>query len=135
MCNATTVLCAPIANSSPLLLLQKDTKPKAWAFQLWRASQPHSGATNVWRFYLDWAKLDESQQEAWIVAGRTLQTFTRMGQATLQEVQMQVTRPVVGGPDAVKGVASATPATIPVNVIRQTRRGVLGIKKENVNID
>lgn len=79
----------------------KETKPKVWAFLLWKASQINNsddlGQTNVnaWKLYQTWVKMDESIRETWVVAGRTIQSFAKIGQSSLQEMPVKITRTVV----------------------------------------
>lgn len=61
--------------------MQRETKPKVWAFLLWKAAQRSDAANdnaNSWKLYQVWVKLDEAIRETWIVAGRTIQSFARV---------------------------------------------------------
>lgn len=60
--------------------MQKETKPKVWAFLLWKAAQQNTDNENInaWKLYQNWIKLDETTRETWIVAGRTIQSFTKV---------------------------------------------------------
>lgn len=88
----------------------RETKSKVWAFLLWKAAQLNndgvdSGAGNVnsWKLYQTWVKLEESVRETWIVAGRTIQSFARMGQGNLQEMPVKITKTIIeSGPDEKK---------------------------------
>lgn len=86
----------------------KETKPKVWAFLLWKASQINNsddlGQTNVnaWKLYQTWVKMDESIRETWVVAGRTIQSFAKIGQSSLQEMPVKITRTVVDVSDKSK---------------------------------
>lgn len=76
----------------------RETKPKVWAFLLWKASQLNSEETaniNSWKLYQTWVKMDETIRETWVVAGRTIQSFGRMGQGNLQEMPVKITKTVV----------------------------------------
>lgn len=76
----------------------RETKPKVWAFLLWKASQTHSDENsnvNSWKLYQTWVKMDETLRETWVVAGRTIQSFGRMGQGSLQEMPVKITKTVV----------------------------------------
>lgn len=65
-----------------LNLLQRETKPKVWAFLLWKASQLNADSANAnvspWKLYQTWLTLDEAIRETWVVAGRTIQSFARV---------------------------------------------------------
>lgn len=76
-----------------------ETKPIIWAFLLWKTSQiaeeRNKENTNAWKLYQTWVKLDEAIKETWIVAGRTIQSFARIGQGSLQEMPVKITKTVV----------------------------------------
>ncbi|XP_062561201.1 uncharacterized protein LOC134225276 [Armigeres subalbatus] len=88
----------------------RETKSKVWAFLLWKAAQLNSdgaeagaGNVNSWKLYQTWVKLEESVRETWIVAGRTIQSFARMGQGNLQEMPVKITKTIIeNGPDEKK---------------------------------
>ncbi|KAL7732163.1 hypothetical protein ACLKA6_010289 [Drosophila palustris] len=76
-----------------------DTKPTIWAFTLWKATQLHtrkgSNSANSWALYQHWVKLEESVREPWIVAGRTIQSFGKIGHGQLQDMPVRITKTVV----------------------------------------
>lgn len=75
-----------------------ETKPVIWSFLLWKASQlsqEQSKDANAWRLYQNWMKLDEAIKETWVVAGRTIQSFAKIGQGSLQEMPVKITKTVV----------------------------------------
>ncbi|XP_034482697.1 uncharacterized protein LOC117788140 isoform X2 [Drosophila innubila] len=76
-----------------------DTKPTIWAFTLWKATQLHtrkgSNSSNSWALYQHWVKLEESVREPWIVAGRTIQSFGKIGHGQLQDMPVRITKTVV----------------------------------------
>lgn len=75
-----------------------ETKPVIWSFLLWKASQLHqdqSKDSNAWRLYQNWMKLDEAIKETWVVAGRTIQSFAKIGHGSLQEMPVKITKTVV----------------------------------------
>lgn len=75
-----------------------ETKPVIWSFLLWKASQLNQDQTkeaNAWRLYQNWMKLDEAIKETWVVAGRTIQSFAKIGQGSLQEMPVKITKTVV----------------------------------------
>lgn len=100
----------------------RETKAKVWAFLLWKAAQLNptdgaegaagSGNVNSWKLYQTWVKLEESVRETWIVAGRTIQSFARMGQGSLQEMPVKITKTIIeSGPEEKK--ATPSPVTSP----------------------
>lgn len=75
-----------------------ETKPVIWSFLLWKASQLNQDQSkdgNAWRLYQQWMKLDEAIKETWVVAGRTIQSFAKIGQGSLQEMPVKITKTVV----------------------------------------
>lgn len=75
-----------------------ETKPVIWSFLLWKTSQMNQDQTkeaNAWRLYQNWMKLDEAIKETWVVAGRTIQSFAKIGQGSLQEMPVKITKTVV----------------------------------------
>lgn len=83
-----------------------ETKPVIWSFLLWKSSQlsqdQNKDQTNVnaWRLYQSWMKLDEAIKETWVVAGRTIQSFAKIGEGNLQEMPVKITKTVVDNSDA-----------------------------------
>lgn len=76
----------------------RETKPKIWAFLLWKASQisqMEKDAINSWNLYKRWIDLDEDIRETWIVAGETIQSFAKMGQGQLHELPIKITKHVL----------------------------------------
>lgn len=60
---------------------QSESKSKVWAFLLWKSTQPsatENNNLNAWKLYQTWVKLDESVRETWLVAGKTIQSFTKV---------------------------------------------------------
>uniref|UniRef100_A0ABK9MQL8 Chromo domain-containing protein n=1 Tax=Glossina morsitans morsitans TaxID=37546 RepID=A0ABK9MQL8_GLOMM len=87
-----------------------DTKPKIWAFLLWKATQlnnnrDNSNSPNSWALYQTWVKMDESMRETWIVAGKTIQSFAKVSQGNLQEMPVKITKTVVNNSAAADGVS------------------------------
>ncbi|KAM7359044.1 chromodomain-containing protein chromator [Cochliomyia hominivorax] len=78
-----------------------DTKPKIWAFLLWKATQLNNNkdnnvtSPNSWALYQTWVKMEETLRETWIVAGRTIQSFAKVSQGNLQEMPVKITKTVV----------------------------------------
>ncbi|XP_012160388.1 uncharacterized protein LOC101458652 [Ceratitis capitata] len=78
-----------------------DTKPKIWAFLLWKATQlnnnkdSNTATPNSWALYQTWVKMDESLRDTWIVAGKTIQSFAKIAHGGLQEMPVKITKTVV----------------------------------------
>lgn len=75
-----------------------ETKPVIWSFLLWKVSQLNQDQSkdgNAWALYQSWMKLDEAIKETWVVAGRTIQSFAKIGQGSLQEMPVKITKTVV----------------------------------------
>ncbi|EDW79469.1 uncharacterized protein Dwil_GK20495 [Drosophila willistoni] len=76
-----------------------DTKPTIWAFTLWKATQLHqrkeTANSNSWALYQHWVKLEDSVREPWIVAGKTIQSFGKIGHGQLQDMPVRITKTVV----------------------------------------
>lgn len=73
-----------------------EPKPQVWAFMLWKQAQykkskDGGSQPSSWEIYQNWCKLEPDEKETWIVAGRNIQTFTRLGVAKMQEVKTKVT--------------------------------------------
>lgn len=107
-------------NETSTLKDSQETKPKVWAFLLWKASQLNADNSNQivnpWKLYQQWLTLDEAIRETWVVAGRTIQSFARMGQGNLHEMPVKITKTVVdAGP--VPETKTYKPAEPKVNMI------------------
>lgn len=72
----------------------RETKPKVWAFLLWKASQLNADSANAnvspWKLYQTWLTLDEAIRETWVVAGRTIQSFARVSFWTFETLPLCV---------------------------------------------
>ncbi|XP_055628359.1 uncharacterized protein LOC129769876 isoform X2 [Toxorhynchites rutilus septentrionalis] len=137
----------------------RETKAKVWAFLLWKAAQLNAedaemGNVNSWKLYQTWVKLEESVRETWIVAGRTIQSFARMGQGNLQEMPVKITKTIIeSGPDDKKAainnssqqsrfasgrkpdIKSNSPIAASVGKTEETKRPPLStqVKKQETN--
>lgn len=80
-----------------------------WAFLLWKASQGNALTQNSWKLYQSWTQLDARQQAAWITAGQSIQTISRLGTGNVQETQVKVMRTM---PKAEADAAEAAKAKI-----------------------
>ncbi|XP_072751402.1 uncharacterized protein Chro [Anoplolepis gracilipes] len=70
-------------------------KAQVWAFLLWKDSQiqqegSDKDATNAWKLYQKWCKMDTHVRDSWITAGKTIQTFTKISNAKMQDTPIQV---------------------------------------------
>ncbi|XP_018799765.1 PREDICTED: uncharacterized protein LOC108975615 isoform X1 [Bactrocera latifrons] len=110
-----------------------DTKPKIWAFLLWKATQlnnnkdSNTASPNSWALYQTWVKMDESLRETWIVAGKTIQSFAKVGQGGLQEMPVKITKTVVNSTNE-----SVSPGR---KLLTQTKPQVANLKPPTKIID
>ncbi|XP_046837262.1 uncharacterized protein LOC124432378 isoform X1 [Vespa crabro] len=83
-----------------------EQKAQVWAFLLWKDTQIQQegsdrDSTNSWKLYQKWCKMDTHIRDSWITAGKTIQTFTKISNAKMQEVPRQTnsnlegTKPIV----------------------------------------
>lgn len=71
-----------------------EQKAQVWAFLLWKDSQIQQEGTdrdtaNSWKLYQKWCKMDTHVRDSWIAAGKTIQTFTKISNAKMQEVPVR----------------------------------------------
>lgn len=71
-----------------------EQKAQLWAFLLWKDSQIHQeggdkDATNSWKLYQKWCKMDTHIRNSWITAGKTIQTFTKISNTKMQDISRQ----------------------------------------------
>lgn len=76
------------------LTLQNEQKAQVWAFLLWKDSQIQQEGSdrdtaNSWKLYQKWCKMDTHIRDSWIAAGKTIQTFTKISNAKMQEVSVR----------------------------------------------
>uniref|UniRef100_A0A182NPU9 Chromo domain-containing protein n=1 Tax=Anopheles dirus TaxID=7168 RepID=A0A182NPU9_9DIPT len=84
-----------------------EAQAKVWAFLLWKSAQRSatgeerspSGTNNSWKLYQAWVKLEESVRDTWIVAGKTIQSFSKTGAGNLQEMPVKITKTIVETPN------------------------------------
>ncbi|XP_043525405.1 chromobox protein homolog 2 isoform X3 [Frieseomelitta varia] len=88
-----------------------EQKAQVWAFLLWKDSQiqqesSDKDSTNSWKLYQKWCKMDTHIRDSWIAAGKTIQTFTKISNAKMQDVprQNQITTNAEGKPVVVRKV-------------------------------
>lgn len=70
-------------------------KAQVWAFLLWKDSQIQQEGSdkdtpNAWKLYQKWCKMDTHIRDSWITAGKTIQTFTKISNAKMQDTPIQV---------------------------------------------
>ncbi|XP_047113451.1 uncharacterized protein LOC124789961 isoform X1 [Schistocerca piceifrons] len=70
-----------------------ETKPQVWAFLLWKSAvvaqqRPEDSKENLnsWKLYQKWCKMKESVRNSWVAAGKTIQSFSVLSNAKLQEI-------------------------------------------------
>ncbi|XP_076248534.1 chromodomain-containing protein chromator isoform X5 [Calliopsis andreniformis] len=71
-----------------------EQKAQVWAFLLWKDSQIQQegsdrDSTNSWKLYQKWCKMDTHIRDSWIAAGKTIQTFTKISNAKMQDAPRQ----------------------------------------------
>ncbi|XP_055383519.1 mucin-2 [Condylostylus longicornis] len=119
----------------------RETKPKVWAFLLWKSAQlsntknqNDSSHMNSWQLYQTWVKMEESVRETWVVAGKTIQSFNRVGQGTLQEMPVKITKTVIDTAPTNKSLATAGNRFNPVaNRVIKKEDGI--VKRDDVTTD
>uniref|UniRef100_A0A182K451 Chromo domain-containing protein n=1 Tax=Anopheles christyi TaxID=43041 RepID=A0A182K451_9DIPT len=79
-----------------------EAQGKVWAFLLWKSAQRQAageeknpGQNNSWKMYQTWVKLEESVRDTWIVAGKTIQSFSKTGAGSLQEMPVKITKTIL----------------------------------------
>ncbi|CAL7935612.1 unnamed protein product [Xylocopa violacea] len=88
-----------------------EQKAQVWAFLLWKDSQIQQegsdrDSTNSWKLYQKWCKMDTHIRDSWIAAGKTIQTFTKISNAKMQDAprQNQISTNAEGKPVVVRKV-------------------------------
>ncbi|XP_043248089.1 proteoglycan 4 [Colletes gigas] len=71
-----------------------EQKAQVWAFLLWKDSQiqqegTDKDSTNSWKLYQKWCKMETHIRDSWIAAGKTIQTFTKISNAKMQDAPRQ----------------------------------------------
>ncbi|XP_035893531.1 mucin-19 isoform X1 [Anopheles stephensi] len=106
-----------------------EAQAKVWAFLLWKSAQRQSageeknaGANNSWKLYQTWVKLEESVRDTWIVAGKTIQSFSKTGAGNLQEMPVKITKTILEPQNEAQDKANAqnrfTPAVRKVGDVK-----------------
>lgn len=87
-----------------------DSKPKIWAFLLWKSSQVINHNNNIrkdnlsssstplpnsWALYQTWVKMEENLRETWITAARTIQAFSKVSKNALNRTPVRITKTIV----------------------------------------
>ncbi|KAL0128185.1 hypothetical protein PUN28_003442 [Cardiocondyla obscurior] len=70
-------------------------KAQVWAFLLWKDTQAQPEASDkdtssAWKLYQKWCKMDTHVRDSWITAGKTIQTFTKISSAKMQDTPIQI---------------------------------------------
>ncbi|XP_018405210.1 PREDICTED: platelet binding protein GspB isoform X2 [Cyphomyrmex costatus] len=70
-------------------------KAQVWAFLLWKDTQIQQDSSDkdtssAWELYQKWCKMDTHVREAWVTAGKTIQTFTKISNAKMQDTPIQI---------------------------------------------
>ncbi|XP_018371151.1 PREDICTED: zinc finger protein 37-like [Trachymyrmex cornetzi] len=91
-----------------------EQKAQVWAFLSWKDTQVQDSsdkeASNDWILYQKWCKMDTKVQEAWETVGKTVQTFTKINDANMQDTLMQSNTNVEGAkPIIVRKVRNRQP--------------------------
>lgn len=70
-----------------------ELKPQVWAFMLWKNAKFKAQSEvppSSWSVYQLWCNLAPEHKEAWIAAGKSIQSFTKISHAKVQEVRTKV---------------------------------------------
>ncbi|KAJ8680212.1 hypothetical protein QAD02_015999 [Eretmocerus hayati] len=67
-----------------------DQKAQVWAYLLWKGTQIQSDCPDKdgtsWTLYQKWCGLDSHIRDTWIIAGKTIQTFTKISCTNMLDV-------------------------------------------------
>uniref|UniRef100_A0A182W278 Chromo domain-containing protein n=1 Tax=Anopheles minimus TaxID=112268 RepID=A0A182W278_9DIPT len=106
-----------------------EAQAKVWAFLLWKSAQrqmtgeeKNAGASNSWKLYQTWVKLEESVRDTWIVAGKTIQSFSKTGAGNLQEMPVKITKTILE-PQSESQDKTNTPNRFPPTQVRKVVDG------------
>ncbi|XP_011503443.1 PREDICTED: uncharacterized protein LOC105366638 [Ceratosolen solmsi marchali] len=71
-----------------------EQKAQVWAFLLWKDTQiqqdsPDKDTVNSWKLYQKWCKMETHVRDCWIMAGKTIQTFTKISNTKMQDIPRQ----------------------------------------------
>ncbi|TGZ54251.1 Chromodomain Y-like protein 2 [Temnothorax longispinosus] len=75
--------------------IKNNSKAQVWAFLLWKDTQFQQDGldknkADTWKLYQKWCKMDINVRESWITAGKTIQTFTKISNAKMQDTPIQI---------------------------------------------
>lgn len=75
-----------------------ESKPQVWGFTLWKHRQhkllkESENVPSSWAVYQKWCKLPQTDKDAWITAGQTIQFCTKIGSAKVTESRPKVVVP------------------------------------------
>ncbi|XP_043272119.1 uncharacterized protein Chro isoform X2 [Venturia canescens] len=67
-----------------------EQKAQVWAFLLWKDLQIQleggdKDSANSWKLYQKWCKMDVHIRDAWVTAGRTIQTFSKISNTKMHD--------------------------------------------------
>ncbi|XP_025996673.2 pneumococcal serine-rich repeat protein [Solenopsis invicta] len=70
-------------------------KAQVWAFLLWKNTQVQQEGSDKdtpspWKLYQKWCEMDTHVKETWVTAGKTIQTFTKISNAKMQDTPIQI---------------------------------------------
>ncbi|KAF2903635.1 hypothetical protein ILUMI_02542 [Ignelater luminosus] len=70
-------------------------KAQVWAFMLWKCAQQRrakegESLPTSWAIYQRWCKLSSEYKDTWVVAGNTIQSFTKISSAKVQEIKAKI---------------------------------------------
>lgn len=74
---------------------KNEGKAQVWAFMLWKSAQQRRAKEGEpiptsWAIYQRWCKLTSEYKDTWVVAGNTIQSFTKISSAKVQEIKAKI---------------------------------------------
>ncbi|KAK4875445.1 hypothetical protein RN001_011867 [Aquatica leii] len=71
---------------------KNETNPQVWGFMLWKHAQikkdiDEENPPTPWSIYQQWCKLNPKEKEGWVVAGESIQCFSKISSAKVQEIK------------------------------------------------
>ncbi|XP_018349922.1 PREDICTED: uncharacterized protein LOC108753073, partial [Trachymyrmex septentrionalis] len=99
-----------------------------YPFLLWKSTQVHDSsdkeASDDWTLHQKWCKMDTKEKETWFIAGKCVQTFTKISNAKMQDTLMQSNT----------NVESANPIAVPTVVTKKQPKETSEIKKNSAKV-
>ncbi|XP_019763938.2 uncharacterized protein LOC109540159 isoform X1 [Dendroctonus ponderosae] len=70
-------------------ICESEGKPQVWGFILWKTkhAKEERDAASSWLMYQRWCKLPQSDKNAWITAGQSIQFASKIGNSRVTEVR------------------------------------------------